>query len=215
MTFKEWQAAIELTGGLVIAAWLVLDVMTNGGGDTVNASRMAGIAINPATSAESLSAALDFCDYILVMTVNPGFGGQKFIEPVVAKIRHISRLIRERGLPVDPTRVDRPVAGRGQQPRRRAGRHAVAGPALQRRGDGVGGDLLGQVQVAEAAHERGEQAAPLLTEDRLDRVGRRTHRRSADQENSMIGRTSTDPYFAPGHFAAQSMAASRSGTSIR
>ena len=61
----------------------------------------AGIAINPATSAESLTAALDFCDYILVMTVNPGFGGQKFIEPVVAKIRHIARLIRERGLQVE------------------------------------------------------------------------------------------------------------------
>lgn len=61
----------------------------------------AGIAINPATSAESLSAALEFCDYVLVMTVNPGFGGQKFIEPVVPKIRHISRLIRERGLPVE------------------------------------------------------------------------------------------------------------------
>lgn len=58
---------------------------------------LAGIAINPATSAESLTAALDFCDYVLVMTVNPGFGGQKFIEPVVAKIRHISGLIRERG----------------------------------------------------------------------------------------------------------------------
>lgn len=61
----------------------------------------AGIAINPATSAESLSTALDFCDYVLVMTVNPGFGGQKFIEPVVPKIRHISRLIRERGLSVE------------------------------------------------------------------------------------------------------------------
>jgi ribulose-phosphate 3-epimerase len=61
----------------------------------------AGIAINPATSAESLTTALDFCDYVLVMTVNPGFGGQKFIEPVVPKIRHISRLVRERGLPVE------------------------------------------------------------------------------------------------------------------
>lgn len=61
----------------------------------------AGIAINPATAAESLSAAIDFCDYVLVMTVNPGFGGQKFIEPVVPKIRHISRLIRERGLRVE------------------------------------------------------------------------------------------------------------------
>ena len=59
----------------------------------------AGIAINPATAAETLSSALDFCDYVLVMTVNPGFGGQKFIEPVVPKIRHIARMIRERGLP--------------------------------------------------------------------------------------------------------------------
>jgi ribulose-phosphate 3-epimerase len=61
----------------------------------------AGIAINPGTPAESLTNALDFCDYVLVMTVNPGFGGQKFIEPVVPKIRHISRMIRERGLQVE------------------------------------------------------------------------------------------------------------------
>ena len=61
----------------------------------------AGIAINPATSVEMLSTAIEFCDYVLVMTVNPGFGGQKFIEPVVPKIRHISRLIRERGLSVE------------------------------------------------------------------------------------------------------------------
>ena len=61
----------------------------------------AGIAINPATSAETLSSAIEFCDYVLVMSVNPGFGGQKFIEPVVPKIRHISGLIRERGLRVE------------------------------------------------------------------------------------------------------------------
>ncbi len=61
----------------------------------------AGIAINPATPAESLSTAIEFCDYVLVMTVNPGFGGQKFIEPVVAKIRQISKMIRDRGLTVE------------------------------------------------------------------------------------------------------------------
>lgn len=60
----------------------------------------AGIAINPATPAESLTTALDFCDYVLVMSVNPGFGGQKFIEPVVPKIRQIAGWIRERGLSV-------------------------------------------------------------------------------------------------------------------
>ena len=57
----------------------------------------AGIAINPATPAEALSTAIEFCDFVLVMTVNPGFGGQKFIEPVVPKIRHISQMIREQG----------------------------------------------------------------------------------------------------------------------
>jgi ribulose-phosphate 3-epimerase len=61
----------------------------------------AGIAINPATPAESLTTALEFCDYVLAMTVNPGFGGQRFIEPVVPKIRHIYQLIRERGLQVE------------------------------------------------------------------------------------------------------------------
>ncbi|HUP49861.1 MAG TPA: ribulose-phosphate 3-epimerase [Thermoanaerobaculia bacterium] len=60
----------------------------------------AGIALNPATPAEALSTAIEFCDYVLVMTVNPGFGGQRFLEPVVAKIRQISRLVRERGVPV-------------------------------------------------------------------------------------------------------------------
>lgn len=66
-----------------------------------NGGAKAGIAINPATPAESLSTAIEFCDFVLVMTVNPGFGGQRFLEPVVPKIRHIKRLIGERGLPVE------------------------------------------------------------------------------------------------------------------
>ena len=61
----------------------------------------AGIAINPATPAESLTTSIEFCDFVLAMTVNPGFGGQRFIEPVVPKIRHIAQWIRERGLPVE------------------------------------------------------------------------------------------------------------------
>ncbi len=61
----------------------------------------AGIALNPATSAESLSAAIGFCDFVLVMSVNPGFGGQKFIAPVVPKIRRIAQMIREQGLQVE------------------------------------------------------------------------------------------------------------------
>src|SRR5947199_2057908 len=61
----------------------------------------AGIAINPATAAEMLTTAIEFCDFVLVMTVNPVFGGHTFIEPVVPKIRRISQMIHERGLPAE------------------------------------------------------------------------------------------------------------------
>ncbi|MGA7617609.1 MAG: ribulose-phosphate 3-epimerase [Thermoanaerobaculia bacterium] len=60
----------------------------------------AGVAINPGTAAETLSAVIEYCDFVLVMTVNPGFGGQKFIDGVVPKIGKISRMIRERNLSV-------------------------------------------------------------------------------------------------------------------
>jgi len=66
---------------------------------------MAGVAMNPATSAEAVSDALDYCDYVLVMSVNPGFGGQKFIAPVVPKIRRLAQMIRERGRRI-PIEVD-------------------------------------------------------------------------------------------------------------
>lgn len=61
---------------------------------------MAGIAINPATSLESVVDALEYCDYVLVMSVNPGFGGQRFISGTVEKIRRLSSLIESRGLNV-------------------------------------------------------------------------------------------------------------------
>jgi ribulose-phosphate 3-epimerase len=60
----------------------------------------AGIAINPATAVGQLSDAIEFCDFVLVMTVNPGFGGQKFIEPAAGKIQALSDVIRKRGLDV-------------------------------------------------------------------------------------------------------------------
>lgn len=62
------------------------------------AGAQAGVAINPATPIESLAEALAFADYVLVMSVNPGFGGQKFIPTSVDKVRRLRRMIEERQL---------------------------------------------------------------------------------------------------------------------
>ncbi len=61
----------------------------------------AGVALNPATHESALEYVLDKIDMVLVMTVNPGFGGQKFIEGMTKKISNIRRAIQERNLNVD------------------------------------------------------------------------------------------------------------------
>jgi len=63
----------------------------------------AGVSINPATPLEALPYCLDLIDLILIMTVNPGFGGQSFIQAVTPKIKQAARLIdgREIILQVD------------------------------------------------------------------------------------------------------------------
>ena len=58
----------------------------------------AGIVINPATSLGAIEEALAYADYVLVMSVNPGFGGQKFIPASLDKVRRLRRMIGERGL---------------------------------------------------------------------------------------------------------------------
>jgi len=63
-----------------------------------NKGAKAGIAINPATPLSSLEESLAFADYVLLMTVNPGFGGQKFIPTMLDKVRRLRRMIEERGL---------------------------------------------------------------------------------------------------------------------
>ncbi len=61
----------------------------------------AGVALNPATPAEMLRYILPELDYVLVMTVNPGFGGQKFLPSMMDKIRDVRRLMRELGVQAD------------------------------------------------------------------------------------------------------------------
>jgi len=58
----------------------------------------AGVALNPATPLATLDEILPELDYVLVMSVNPGFGGQKFIPAALEKIRRLRRIIQDRGL---------------------------------------------------------------------------------------------------------------------
>lgn len=57
----------------------------------------AGVTLNPATPASSLEEILPFVDLVLVMTVDPGFGGQAFIEGMVPKIRRVRQMLNEIG----------------------------------------------------------------------------------------------------------------------
>lgn len=63
--------------------------------------KQAGVALNPATPAALLDEVWDLLDLVLVMTVNPGFGGQAFIPATLSKLRSVRRLVNERGLPCD------------------------------------------------------------------------------------------------------------------
>ncbi len=58
----------------------------------------AGVALNPATPIEILGPVLEQLDMILIMSVNPGFGGQKFIEFALDKIRELDKIRKERNL---------------------------------------------------------------------------------------------------------------------
>ncbi len=57
----------------------------------------AGVVINPATPVDTLCEVLDIVDYVLVMSVNPGFGGQKFIPGTLHKMRRLTEIRSERG----------------------------------------------------------------------------------------------------------------------
>lgn len=60
--------------------------------------KQAGVVLNPSTPLELIEYVLEVCDLVLIMSVNPGFGGQSFIPGVVPKIRKLRQMCDERGL---------------------------------------------------------------------------------------------------------------------
>jgi len=72
--------------------------------------KTAGVVLNPATPLSMIEYVLDLCGVVLIMTVNPGFGGQQFLPEMLAKVRALRRLCDERGL--DPViEVDGGLSG--------------------------------------------------------------------------------------------------------
>ena len=70
-----------------------------------NAGAMAGVVLNPATPVSVIEDILDVADYVLLMSVNPGFGGQKLIPYVLNKVRKLDRMRRDKQLAL-PIEID-------------------------------------------------------------------------------------------------------------
>jgi len=89
-----------------------------------------GLAINPPTPFEAVEPFVELCDLLLVMTVNPGFGGQGFIAEVLPKVEAARNLVERDGLAAD-IEVDGGVTPETVRPAREAGANAfVVGTAI-------------------------------------------------------------------------------------
>jgi ribulose-phosphate 3-epimerase len=95
--------------------------------------KRAGVALNPATPASAIAHVLDRLDLILVMTVNPGFGGQAFIKAMLAKISEIREMTRGRNIDIE---VDGGITAETAPLVVKAGANVlVAGSAIFKGGD--------------------------------------------------------------------------------
>ncbi len=94
-----------------------------------------GVVLNPHTPIETIQHILEDVDFVLFMTVNPGFGGQKFISSVVPKIEALSRIIKERGLNIE-IEIDGGINAETIVPCAKAGANIfVAGSAIYNQED--------------------------------------------------------------------------------
>ena len=97
--------------------------------------KKAGVVINPATPVDTIQHIIEDVNLVLLMTVNPGFGGQKFIDSVVPKIRQVKQMVDEKGLNID-IEVDGGVNPETARICKQAGANVlVAGSAIFNKGD--------------------------------------------------------------------------------
>ena len=96
--------------------------------------KKAGVSLNPATSESAIEYILDTVDLILVMTVNPGFGGQKFIAAMEEKIRRIKAMVGDRPIEIE---VDGGVAPETAGIVARAGANVLVAGSAVFKGDSV------------------------------------------------------------------------------
>ncbi|MDP8249934.1 MULTISPECIES: ribulose-phosphate 3-epimerase [Pseudochrobactrum] len=115
-----------------------------------NLGKKAGVAINPGTPASVLENVIDDVDLILAMTVNPGFGGQKFITSMLPKIEQLNALIGDR--PID-LQIDGGVTAENAGAAAKAGANSlVAGSSIYK-----AGNLEGYRANVEAIRKAAEQ----------------------------------------------------------
>jgi ribulose-phosphate 3-epimerase len=133
---SQWQAFAEAGCEVVIVhaeATRHLHLLLQ---DIRGAGVRAGVAINPATPLEAVIDVLDLVDHLLVMTVNPGRGGQKFISSMVGKVAAARELIDDGELVID-LEVDGGVTAQTAPPPAQAGANLlVAGSAVNRHPQG-------------------------------------------------------------------------------
>ncbi|HDN80474.1 MAG TPA: ribulose-phosphate 3-epimerase [Chloroflexi bacterium] len=100
--------------------------------------KKAGVSINPSTPVWALEEILEYVDLVLVMTVNPGFGGQDFIPSMVRKLEKLRAMLRDRGLSPE-VEVDGGINPRTAPMVVRAGANVlVAGVAIFEAPEGIG-----------------------------------------------------------------------------
>lgn len=120
-------------------------------GNVKELGAQAAVALNPATPPSAIAHVLDLVDLVLVMTVNPGFGGQTYISTMEPKITEVRRMLDDAGREEVDVEVDGGIATNTIEGAARAGANVlVAGSALYRDPDGLKHAVTELRRLAEA-----------------------------------------------------------------